>query len=457
MSIKRKTLFKIYLKKIKINFLSLTTDYRFSEIFKGSVWALSARTFGLLLSLIFGVFVARIYGAKVVGILAVINAFFVLVNICTVLGTSTSILMMIPEHITKYSSNSAFKVYCKTQYIVIGSSVITSILMFFCANIIAEKIFLKPTLGYYFAISSVFIVFRSLMLLNTNSIRGLHYIKLFAVMQILPQVFNLFFLIILGWFLDSIDIPFYSILLGYAATGIIGSLSMQIAFRKIISPDEIINPISTGNILSISLPMLLTATMMFLITQTGILILGMYRTEAEIGYYSVAVKLATLTTFMLQSVTSMAAPKFSELFHLNKLEDLFHVAKKSTKLIFFSTVPILVFLLLFGKFILNEFYGADFEVAYWALVFLVVGQFINSASGATASFMNMTGNQKFFKNIMLVTAGLNVGLNFWLIPISGINGAAFSAMISLCFWNVATLLYMKVKFGKTTAYFPFIF
>jgi len=68
--------------------------------------------------------------------------------------------------------------------------------------------------------------------------------------------------------------------------------------------------------------------------------------------------------------------------------------------------------------------------------------------------MNMTGNQKVLRNIMLIAAVLNIGINIVLIPSYGIYGAAVAAMVSLMCWNITTLIYVKMKFGKTTGYFP---
>lgn len=435
-------------------FYNLTSDQKFSEILTGSVWALSARIAATVFGLAFSVIVARLYGAEVVGILAVVNSFLMLATIFTVLGTGTSILRLIPEHIAKYSFTSAFKVYRKTQYMVISISVVTAIIFFFGADIIADNIFSKPSLSFYFALASVFIVFQSIMTLNTEAVRGLRFIKLFAVMQLLPQTFNLFFLIVVGFFWPGPDVPVYAVMFGFAMTGITGWIVMEIAFKKKMRPDDRVNFISCPTILSISLPMLMSSTMFFIIGETGVLMLGMYGTEAEVGYYSMGVKLATLTTFILNAVNSMAAPKFSELFHTNKMDELFHVAKKSAKLIFVTTSPILICFLIFGKTILSLFFGKEFVTAYIGLVFLVIGQFINSISGSTGIFMNMTGNQRIYRNIMTITACLNIGLNLWLIPWIGINGAAITAMISLCFWNITTLIYIKLKFGRTTGYFP---
>ena len=84
-----------------------------------------------------------------------------------------------------------------------------------------------------------------------------------------------------------------------------------------------VHHVAVKDILSLSLPMFMTATMTFIIGQTGVIMLGIFCSEAEVGYYSVAVKLATLTNFMISAVNSMSAPKFSELFHTEKMDELF--------------------------------------------------------------------------------------------------------------------------------------
>lgn len=114
--------------KKKIN--NLVSDQKFSEILTGSAWALSARVIAMLISFAFSIVVARFYGAEIVGIMAVINSFLMLATLITVFGTPTSILRLIPEHLAKHSPTSAFNVYRKTQYMVIGVSLITGALFF---------------------------------------------------------------------------------------------------------------------------------------------------------------------------------------------------------------------------------------------------------------------------------------------------------------------------------------
>jgi O-antigen/teichoic acid export membrane protein len=433
---------------------ALLSDQRFSEILKGSVWTLSAQVLATALGLVTTVIIARMYGADILGIVAVLQSFFLLATILTVMGTNTSILRLIPEYLSRYSASAAFKVYRNTQYFVAGMSVITGIAVFFGSGFIAGTVFSKPHLQQYFSLAAVFVFFNSLMLLNQQAVRGLRLIKGFAFLQMLPQLSKLLILVPLTLFFFHPDNPVYALYASFTITALAGIWLVNRIFRQKMSPDDMPRPLPIKQIVSLSLPMLMTSTMTFIIGQTGVIMLGMFRPEAEAGYYSIAVKLATLTGFILYAVNSMAGPRFSELYHSDRLDELFYVAKKSAKLIFWTTTPVLLGFVLLGKPILYFAFGPEYVVAYLPLVLLVIGQFVHSVSGATGLFMNMTGHQKVFRNIVFIAAVSNIGINILLTPRYGIYGAAVAAMMTLAGWNMVTLVFMKRKFGKTTGYFP---
>lgn len=439
---------------IKQKYTNLISDRKFSEIFTGSAWALSGLLLATGLGLISSIIIARFYGAEVLGIVAVINSFLMLVTIVTLLGTNTSILRLIPEHLIRYSASSAFRVYRKMQYLVIGISLVISALFFLSSTLISDKVFNKPHLSFYLSIASFFVVFKSLMLLNTQAVRGLKLIRVFTIMQVLPQGFNLMLLLVLGLVLSNSDVPVYAMLGSFVLTGLLGWVIMEQAFKARMQPKDIVHSLPTREILSTSVPMLMTAAMNFVIGQSGVIILGIFHSEADVGYYAVAVKLATLTVFILSAINSLAGPKFSELFHSGKIDELFYVAKKSAKLIFWTTTPVLLLFAILGKPILRIFFSHEFIAAYPALVILVIGQFVHSISGATGLFMNMTGNHKAYTKITLIVALSNIGLNLILIPELGINGAAIAGMLSLAGWNSTILIYIKGKYEMTTGYFP---
>lgn len=435
---------------------NLLSDHGFSEILTGSVYAVGARIVATGLGFVSSIVVARYYGAGVMGILAVIESFLMLATVLAMLGTSTSILRLIPEHMARHSPTSAFRVYRKTQFFVLAVAVVIGGALYLSSGFVANSVFAKPDLVFFFALAAPFVIIKSLMLLNTQAVRGLRLVRTFALMQLLPPLSMLVLLVILTLLFENRNIPVFTLLASWVVTALAGAWIMDRTFKRRMNPDDEVRPLAVTAILALSLPMLLSATMYFVIGQTGVIMLGIFRTEAEVGYYAVAVKLAGLTALILTAVNSMAAPKFSELFHTGQTDEILRVAKKATKLIFWTTAPILLGLIAIGKPLLGLVFGQQFTVAYGAMVLLVLGQFVNSISGSTGIFMNMTGHQKTFQNIMLASAGLCIVLNLLLIPQFGIMGAALSAMVTVASWNIYTLVYIKAKFGRSIGYFPLI-
>jgi len=398
---------------------------------------------------------ARFYGAEMVGVVAILNTFFTFSTIVTALGINTSILRLIPEYSVKYSPSAAVSVYKKAVLIIAIASFMVTIISVFSSEIIAHRLFSQPDFSFYFFIASFFIFLNAIMRFNTQAIRGLKSIYAFAIFQVMPHFFNLLFLVGYGLFLNSKNNPVYAYLASIAATGFLTWIIVVQVFKKKTNSKDVAPHIQATNILSVSLPMLMTATMGFIIGHTSVLVLGIYKNPEVVGVFSISVKLATLTSFGLQAINSIAAPKFSELFHSGNTDELFHVAKKSTRLIFYTSAPVLLGLVLFGKPILYYFFGDEFVRAYPSLLILIAGQFIGASAGSCGNFMNMTGHQIAFRHRILISSLINVTLNFILIPRFGVIGAAVSTSICTAYINITLLIFIKYKYGRSTGFLPF--
>ena len=442
--------------KLKSKLIEFYSDDKFSDVFSGSVWTIVARVLAILFGIISTVIIARLYSAETLGVVAMVNSFLLLASAVASMGTNTAILRLIPEHITKHSPSSAYGIYKKILVLVVLASILVGVIFYYSSGFIANKILSKPHMVFFVALASVFVVFKALEQVNANTIRGLFLIRTYAIMQLLPQGINLLALVCLTVLLSSPNIPIYTFVGGIGVTAFLGCFIVVRKFNRSTGPKDKTKSLAFSYLLKTSLPMLVSTLMTLIIGQTGILLLGIYKSDADVGYYSVAVKLATLTALVLNSVNSMVGPKFSELFHSGRMDDLFYLAKKSAKLIFWTTSPLLLILLCLGKPILEYGFGSGFGIAYWSLFMLTIAQFVHTCSGATGLFMNMTGHQKQFGLIMIISAIVNLALGFILIPQLGINGAAISGMFSLVGWNIITLIYIKKKYTTTTSYVPFV-
>ncbi len=436
--------------KAKIN-----SDKNFKDILKGSSLTFIVKILSTMLGLVTSLIIARYYGAEVVGVVAIINSVLAIFGVFALMGMNTAILRLIPEYLQKYSVSSAYGVYKKALSIVFGLSFLGAITLYFSSPLISEYIFHKAYLEYFFTLAALFIGIRVIATLNQATLRGLQNIKLYAIMQFLPSLLNFLFIIVVTFFFYYKYNPVYMMFATNFAMLIVTFMVVQHLFKTMTNVNEKKYVPSSSEIMMLSFPMFLTASMHMVIGQSDTIMLGMMRSEAEVGVYDIVFKLAILTSFVLTAVNSIAAPKFSQLYNSGQMEELKEIAQKSTKLIFWGSLPIVFSCIFLGKFILNMF-GGEFIVGYHALIFLAIGQFINASFGSIGLFLNMTGNQKEFLKIIVFSGILNILLNFILIPKYGITGAAITTMISISIWNILGSIYIKTKFGFSISYIPII-
>ena len=91
----------------------------------------------------------------------------------------------------------------------------------------------------------------------------------------------------------------------------------------------------------------------------------------------------------------------------------------------------------------NSAFGEEFKLAAMALIILSISKMFSAISGSVGTFLQMVGKQNIFQNILILTAIINIGLNYILIPKHGIDGAAFASAISGVIWNVLMIIYIK--------------
>ena len=175
--------------------------------------------------------------------------------------------------------------------------------------------------------------------------------------------------------------------------------------------------------------MALSAISYFLMQSTDILFISAYDTFESVAYYSIAVKLATVTALALISVNIVTAPKIASTHNEKNFSELKLILKKATRINVLISLPIIILLLCFSEYILSMF-GSNYIFAKNALWILLFAQFFNSITGPSALYLNMTGRQKKLNVILLISLIINILLNILLVPAFGMLGAAIATTTS---------------------------
>lgn len=411
-----------------------------------------ANFFGILST----IFITKWYGADILGTLAILNSFLAIATIFSLVGSNTAILRMVPEYKNKYSPSMSFLVFKKLSKIIICVSIFIGIIIFFSSSYISDDIFNKPHLKFLFLLSSIILLFRSFEKFSISGLRAVKKIKTFSIIQALIPFSNFIIIIFISYFSIYKYAPIYIQFITTILFSIICIIIVNRTFIKETSNSDIISKISYSELLKTSLPMFLTSSILVIIGKAGILLLSVYVSEEEVAYYSIALKIGMILTFILQSINQVIAPKFSDLFFKKEIDRLFKIARQSTKMMFWVLIFIIICFIAFGKWFFISFYGASFESSYYLLLIISCGFFINAICGSNGYFLNMCGYEREMTITMSALLIFNIVSNLVLLPYYGIYGAAIVFALTQIVKNLILTLIIKYNFNKTFIYIPFI-
>jgi O-antigen/teichoic acid export membrane protein len=417
------------------------------DLTQKSFSVLIIRSFGVLLLFGFTLFITNFYSAENVGRYDFVRSTLMVLGGISLMGTNQSIIYYSGLLNARKSIESIRSIYSKMLKIIFTLSlIILGFFMIFFNESIINDIF-KNRESYSLILKTILtLVFFAVTMLNIDTIRAL---KKTILSEMYRSIFRylpvfIFAIILLKTNNEELLVEVY--LLGFLLLSLFSSISVYILFKKIDKPNDKSESFTITDIFKTSSPMALSAIAYFIMQSIDIIILSIYEGFDQIAYYSVSVKLAMLTTLALMSVNIVIAPRIAEIYENQKMQKLQLLIRHSTRIIFLISICVLSVLFFFSEEILGLF-GQGYVIANNALLFLLAAQFFNAVSGPGAIYLNMTGRQKTLNKILVSALIINISLNFYLIPIWGINGAAIATLASLIIWNTITtvLIYSRDK------------
>ena len=207
--------------------------------------------------------------------------------------------------------------------------------------------------------------------------------------------------------------------------------------------------ISYSDLLKKSLPISITHLILFSLQSISVIILGLFAEIWKIGAYEIAFKISLIINVVFFAINGIAMPKYAEAFSKNNYHDLSLISKYSLRIAILVSVPIFLFIIYFATNILNIF-GNDAIYAKSTLIILCVAQLFDILTGSVQQILQMSNNEKFFRNLIIFSFLVNICLNFILIPKYGINGAASAFLITIILWKIIGIKRIKNKFNFWT-------
>lgn len=199
-------------------------------------------------------------------------------------------------------------------------------------------------------------------------------------------------------------------------------------------------------LLSFSLPLLVSAMMVHVFGQLDTLMMGYFVSTSDVGVYNVVYPLGELLTLSLATFRFVYMPIVSELDAESNYEEMKRVFQVITKWIAMMSLPVFLVIGLFPRIIINMTFGAKYNAGAIALSILAVGFFIHTVAGLNSETLTAMGRTRTIMWDNVAVAVLNVVLNLLLIPRYSFLGAAIATTSSYIALN---LLYSYQLYSAT--------
>lgn len=415
------------------------------EIVQGASISLGVRVVTGILTFALNVVVARTLGAERAGLFFLALTVVTIAAILGQLGLDAAVVRFVAAVATGEHWGRVKGIARHARLMTAGASVVLAAVLAIGAGWGSTAVFGKPELAEVLMWMSLAIVPFALMQLQSQLLKGLKRILFSQIPLVVLPAAAIPAILILG---SAYATPGASA--GYALAAVLGAGASWALWRIVVRSMPGKPDMADRRDLKLAARSLLVVSALYMLMNwSAPLLVGVWMPASDVALYNVAHRTAFLTTIVLASVNSIAAPKFAELYHAGNLAALGATARNSARMMLLLAVPVLAFFVAAPSFVMALF-GSEFVTGSTLLVILAIGQFVNVSTGSVGLVLIMSGREKVARNNVAVAATLNVVLQVVLIPRYGALGAAIATSVSIAMLNLSAAYLVHRELGIMT-------
>ncbi|MCG7534917.1 oligosaccharide flippase family protein [Pseudoalteromonas sp. OOF1S-7] len=224
---------------------------------------------------------------------------------------------------------------------------------------------------------------------------------------------------------------------GIVILAVITSWQLKVLQSKNLLTFSPTTPVSNQpQLLATSIPMMLAMLVTVAISQLDLYMLELLALEHEVGHYAGAVTTAHMIPVAQVSVIALFIPLLGQALEKGE-EQAEHILWRGQRIMIAIVLVLSGGLFITGSHLLQLF-GEDFFTASDALHYLILGSCFWAVTAFISTWLQYTGKGKYVVVIGLLTLATDALLNWLLIPLHGITGAAISTCVALSLASVLT-------------------
>lgn len=172
-------------------------------------------------------------------------------------------------------------------------------------------------------------------------------------------------------------------------------------------------------------------------------ILGLFVAKSPIGAYEVAWRVSLIVLLFSQALGRAVFPEVSRLAARRDFESVEELLPDVLSASVAFAIPALFGTLVVAEELLRFLFGAEYTVAWFVLVVFMTEMVFQSGHRILARVIEGINRPNLAARATVMTLGLNLVLNFSLIPFFGITGAAAATLFSFLFNTIIHAHYLS--------------
>lgn len=410
-----------------------------SRLLSGSVWAFGGRGLGTVLALLINAFLARLLTPDQLG------AYFLAFSVMTVLvlvaqlgGKPTMVRLVAASRATNRDGRARAAAGRVVLLGLLGSVTVGSA-WWLLGGELAGRLFESEDIGRVSGLIAIWVGVLALAELHTEGHRALGDIRAAVLLGWVAN--NVVLVLVLAVVLVSgVSFGFRAALVvsivGAAVTLLIGAGTL---WRRLWALPR--GQIALREVLTVSMPLLGTHLLLFVVGQSGLWILGALRPEAEVALYGAAFRLVTVVKMPLLIANAVVPPFISDYHARGEIEALETTLRGTATVAALPALVVLAAFAIAGGPILGVVFGDPYRDAALLLAVLSLGQAVNVWAGSADITLMLTGHQIPMLRVTAISGGAGIVGAIWAGSQYGAAGVAWAAAAT---WLLQAILMLSL-------------
>jgi len=413
------------------------------SITKGFLCLAIAQLLFLISGYVIHIGLGRLLVPELYGIYTIVVSLTTIINLILTTG--------LPQTVSKFVSErpdlaeSILKTSSKLQFYM---SFIIFIIYFISADFVAE-ILKDKSLTIFLRVSSFMIVPYAFRTLYSSYFNGLQDYRSQSLILIVHNI-------------SKIGLIFGFVLLGYSVFGAVLGFAISPALALLIAVAIAGIPVKApqynncGKIIRFALPVIFLSVALNFSTSVDLLALkAIVKNPQAIGYYSAASMISKVPLTLLGALNMALFPAISSVTYLNNVKRTREYICESFRYVVIFLVPATVFVSATSTEFVSFLYSQKYASAGEPLRILIAGIFFFSIFSYLLNIVVASGRATTAMCFSILLLVLSAILNFAMIPVYGMIGAAIAVTLASLISMSILLVYVIHKFGSVVPWITF--